>query len=317
MLDAVSRISPRVEYYSIDEFFLEAEPSIAFAEKIRGHILEELGVPVTIGIARTKTLAKLISDTAKPFGAKIVLGRDAERQLLAKLSVIEITGIARRRADKLAALNIRTCLDFADADRRVIRSLLTRVGESLWYELNGDPIQPILTKRPAHQTIARGGSVGKATTDQNYLWAWLVRCLERLIEELDFYHVQPGRLAVEISYADAGGSSAQADLAVPTDRFDILLDAARCAYMAAMTPGMKVNYLHLIASELQSPQYRQGGLFEPPAEPAAAIAAVKRQINGRLGRFTVRSGATLPLSEAYHDPAQSYDICDVRGKICF
>ena len=76
-------LSPRVEYYSIDEFFFEATPprGRAFqepAEAIRDRIWEATRVPVTVGIARTRTLAKLISDAAKPFGALAVLDREAE-----------------------------------------------------------------------------------------------------------------------------------------------------------------------------------------------------------------------------------------------
>lgn len=74
MLEAVRELSPQVEYYSIDEFFFQALPlgqrSLqGTAQAIRDRIWEVVRVPVTVGIARTKTLAKLISDTAKPFGA--------------------------------------------------------------------------------------------------------------------------------------------------------------------------------------------------------------------------------------------------------
>jgi DNA polymerase V len=317
MLDVVRQLSPRVEYYSIDEFFLEAEAHPAFAQEIQNRILQTAGVPVTIGVARTKTLAKLFSDTAKPFGAKVVLGREAERALLAALPVTEITGVAKRRAAKLAAHNIHTCLDLADADRRFIRSLLTVVGEALWYELNGDPVQPIQTQRPSHKAIARGGSIGKATADPAYLWAWLVRCLERLVEELDFYQVQPGRLIVEVVYERTAGTSGQIDVDLPTDRFDLLVEAVGRAYRQALVPGLKVSHLHIIAVRLEQVRRRPCGLFEAPDEQAQAIAKVKREINARCGRFAVRSGATLPLYEAYRDAAQSYDICDVRGKMCF
>jgi hypothetical protein len=47
------------------------------------------------------------------------------------------------------------------------------------------------------------------------------------------------------------------------------------------------------------------------------MAKAKRAVNDCLGRFVVRSGATLPLADVYRDEAQNYDICDVRGKLCF
>jgi hypothetical protein len=44
---------------------------------------------------------------------------------------------------------------------------------------------------------------------------------------------------------------------------------------------------------------------------------LKRRVNANVGRFALRCGATLPLYDAYRDHEQSYDICDVRGKLCF
>jgi hypothetical protein len=75
--------------------------------------------------------------------------------------------------------------------------------------------------------------------------------------------------------------------------------------------------MHVNASQLRRPGFSQLGLFEPPAEQARAVAQVKREVNACVGRFALRSGATLPLADVYRDEAQSYDICDVRGKICF
>jgi DNA polymerase V len=74
MLAMAREFSPKVEYYSIDEFFFEAHPPKGmdhqrYAEMIRDRIMEAVGVPVTVGIARSKTLAKLISDSAKPVRA--------------------------------------------------------------------------------------------------------------------------------------------------------------------------------------------------------------------------------------------------------
>jgi nucleotidyltransferase/DNA polymerase involved in DNA repair len=186
MLEAVRGHSPTVEYYSIDEFFFEVQPRRGLslqetAESLRDAILERVGVPVTIGVARTRTLAKLISDTAKPFGALAVLDPDAERALLASRPVEDITGIAGRRGLRLRAHGIHTCLELALAERLLIRQLLTRTGEGLWYELQGTPVFPLHTRRPPHKVLSRGGSLGESTTDPERLWAWAVRNLERLV----------------------------------------------------------------------------------------------------------------------------------------
>jgi hypothetical protein len=70
-------------------------------------------------------------------------------------------------------------------------------------------------------------------------------------------------------------------------------------------------------SELRRPGFVQLSLFEQPGEQARAVARLKREVNGTVGRFALRSGATLPLADVYRDQAQDYDICDVRGKVCF
>ena len=142
-----------------------AQPGRTFQEDaalIRDRIMERVGVPVTVSVARTRTLAKLLADAAKPFGASAVLDRPTEEELLRDRPVTEITGIAGRRATRLLPWGIRTCLDLARADRRLVRSLLTASGEALWWELNGEPVQPIHNARPLHKALSRGGSFGEA-----------------------------------------------------------------------------------------------------------------------------------------------------------
>jgi hypothetical protein len=79
--------------------------------------------------------------------------------------------------------------------------------------------------------------------------------------------------------------------------------------------------MHLIAEDLRTREETQLGLFESPetADRARAVARLKHQINHRIGRFALRSAATLPLNDfgIYGDRANAYDICDIRGKICF
>jgi nucleotidyltransferase/DNA polymerase involved in DNA repair len=322
MLAAVRDLFPAVEYCSIDEFFFAAEPSPGqspqgLAVDLRDHLKAVAGVPVTVGLARSKSLAKLVSDTAKPFGARALTDPDAERELLGRLAVTEITGIAGRRAARLEPLGVRTCLDFARADRKKVRKLLTVVGEILWWELNGTSVQPLHTNRPPHKVLSRGGSLGEATADLERLNGWLARNTERLIEELEYHVVVVGRFQVYVGYKDGGGGAYQIDLPQPTDRFDLLMEAGRHCLARAWVPGRAVNRMHLIASNLRRPGDVQLGLFEPPEGRARVVAELKRRVNAKLGRFALRSGATLPLYDVYRDREQGYDICDVRGKMCF
>jgi hypothetical protein len=320
----VRELSPRVEYYSIDEFFFVAVPARRqtyqeLAIAIRDRVLERVGVPVTVGIARTRTLAKLISDAAKPFGALAVVDRGEEEALLADRPVTEITGIAGRRAARLSPWGITTCLDLAQADRRLVRSLLTATGETLWWELNGEAIQPMHPQRPRHKALSRGGSFGESTAEPVVLYAWLVRNLERLIEELEYHGVAAGRLTIWIAYKNGHSGVGQTRLIVPSDRFDVLLDAARPCLRKAWMPHALATHMHLIAEDLTARRDCPSSLFDPSDQrsQAQAVARLKREINARHGRFVLRSAATLPLAAIYRDTANEYDICDIRGKMCF
>lgn len=322
MLAVVRDVSPQVEYYSIDEFFFRAVPPRGrtfqeMAVALRDRALEVVGVPVTVGIARTRTLAKLISNAAKPFGAWAVLDEHGVAELLASQPVTEVTGIAGRRQRRLAPWGIRTCLDLARADRRLVRSLLTAAGEALWWELNGEPVLPLHPDRPLHKTLSRGGSFGGPTADPLILYAWLVRNLERLIEELHYHEVHAARLAVWVGYRDGAFCVGRETPSVPTDRFDLLLDAARPCLRRAWRPGVAASRMHLVAEQLVPRRPAQLGLFDRPEARAEAVARLKRAVNTRAGRFALRSGATLPLHAIYRDLASSFDICDIRGKMCF
>jgi DNA polymerase V len=323
MLDVVGTYSPRVEYYSIDEFFFRAEPLslgqplARAATAIRDHIREAAGLPVTIGVARTRTLAKLFSDTAKPFGAVAVLTRDHERELLARLPVTEVSGIAGRRAARLAPHGIRTCLDLADADGRLVRKLLTKTGYEIWLELNGTPVTPIRPERPPHKVIARGGSLMGDVSDPTVLWAWCVRHVERLIEELNHHNVRTTSLDVQLAWKTGESTGGTASIPTPTDRFDELLDAARVGLRRAYIPGATATHMHVLATELRRGKGFQLSLFDVPDPKREAVAAATAAVNARHGRFKVRSGMTLHLPAVYQDPANDFDICDVRGKVCF
>jgi DNA polymerase V len=116
---------------------------------------------------------------------------------------------------------------------------------------------------------------------------------------------------------EGGSTGGATNLPVPTDRFDDLLDAARIALRRAYIPNSVATHLHVIATELRRGQGFQLSLFDQPNPRREAVARVKRAVNERFGRFNVRSGTTLFLPNVYKDPANNFDVCDVRGKVCF
>jgi nucleotidyltransferase/DNA polymerase involved in DNA repair len=335
LLALIQEMSPRVEFYSIDEMFFEAvDPSLAAARQLQQRILDRLRIPVSVGIAPTKTLAKLASDSSKPFGCRVVLNESDRREILHDRPVTDVTGIARRSALRLAEQGIATCAQLADADRAFIRWLLTKRGEDLWWELNGTAVMPILTARPEHKFVSRGGSIGRASRDGSRIHAFVVRNVERLVEALHYYQIVCDQLTLALLFTDAPERSPRASLLGSTSDFEQLCAAAlELLPQAWQPPTAAVHYMHVIAGGLRPSRLRQRSLLEQldcrradgsqssgPEDRSArqtALAEVKRQVNDRVGRFALRSGSTLPLGDVYGDAANAYDICDIYGKSCF
>jgi nucleotidyltransferase/DNA polymerase involved in DNA repair len=318
ILEVTGSFSPHVEYYSIDEMFFDAaEIDFDAAKLLQRTILDETGVPVSVGISLSKTLAKLASSSGKPFGCVAAVDRSDIDRLLRDRAVEKITGIARRSAKRLEPYGIRTCEDFVRADRRLIRRLLTKRGEDLWWELNGTPALRLNTMRPAHKNLSRGGSLGIATADPDRLTGWVARNSERLIEALDHHHVYCDQLTMALEFKDGGASARRVSLSSATADFHVIHPAALQLLSMCWRQGVVVSYMHLIAENLTLREFAQRSLFDESSPKQKAIAEVKRSINSRVGRFALRSGATLPLDDIYHDETSSYDICDIYGKTCF
>lgn len=318
ILNLTKRFSERVEYYSIDEMFFDARRirDIDTLRQMQETYQRELGVPMTIGVAPTKMLAKLVSDTSKPCGCGWKRSKSEIEELLGSLSVQEITGIAQRRARTLESCGIHTCLDFSRADPGFIRRKLTVGGEKLWTELNGSPAFPLQEERPLHKCISRGGSIWKATADPTIIWAWIVRNLERLVVELDHYRLTTRRLVIVMQQQMDAGWSDSVTFPVETASFEELLAGAKVIFDRNKF-RIPVVKMHLLANQLYRRTLRQRSLFSNEDPRHLRIAAAKRAINEKIERFTLRSGATLPLEEIHKDETNEFDICDIRGKMCF
>ncbi len=322
MLELLRRYSPTVEYYSIDEFFFEADcleqsfgcPLPKAVAALQKEFLEQVGVPVSIGVSTSRILAKLGSDSAKPYGWHVLTEPELIAKLLREQPVGELTGIGFRSALKLEALGIKTCADLAAADRKTIRDLLTVKGEAVGYELQGESVIPIQANRPPHKCVARGGSLGGRVTDPEVLNGWLIRNLERLTEALFAYGYQCGCLGLELQLKDRTGWSRQLLLHGHTDAFEVLALAARKLLQQINPAGTPVSYMHLLARDLRTVGQRQLALFE---QPSGCANRLKHQVNQAIGRFALRSGATLTLPELYSDQAHDHEICDIYGKTCF
>ena len=170
----LSLFCPEIEDYSIDESFLdfrgfEMYDLKEYCTKIAETIKQGTGIPVSIGIASTKTLAKVANKICKKFqGYNNVCIIDSEEKRLKALQIIEVGdvwGIGRRHNKRLTALGIKTAYDFTQLHRVWVRKNMTVTGERTWSELQGVPCIQMETIMPAKQTIMVSRSFGKMIGD--------------------------------------------------------------------------------------------------------------------------------------------------------
>lgn len=135
-----------IEIYSIDEAFLFPPDEIGefqeFGQFVARTVRKNTGIPVSIGFAQTKTLAKVAAHFAKKYpGYKsccVIDSEDKRRKALALTEINDIWGVGRRNAPKLRCHGITTALDFANLPEQTVKDMFNIVGYRMWRELNGD-----------------------------------------------------------------------------------------------------------------------------------------------------------------------------------
>ncbi len=148
VMSTLEQLAPAIEVYSIDEAFLDlsglatATNLSEFGQQVRQTILQWIGMTVCVGIAPSKTLAKLANHAAKQWqqtgGVVDLTEPSRQRKLMALLPVSEVWGVGRQLSQRLQALGIQTALQLADAPQKLIRQQFSVVLERTVAELNGE-----------------------------------------------------------------------------------------------------------------------------------------------------------------------------------
>ena len=180
VMSVIRRHVPDMEQYSIDECFIvlpEIEDYQAFGCRLSQIVEQWTGIPVSVGLAPTKTLAKLASRFAKKHkgyrGCCLIDTQEKRRKALELTNLRDVWGIGRKSAAKLEQMGLHTAWQFAYSGQKQIRKLMGVAGEETWRELNGESVlgltmptqrksiqstrsfnRPLLTTRELHTALA-------------------------------------------------------------------------------------------------------------------------------------------------------------------
>mgnify|MGYP000258448289 FL=1 len=306
VMTTLEEMSPRCEKYSIDEVFCDltgvrnCRVLTEFGHKLRATVRQRTHLTVGVGIAQTKTLAKLANHAAKRWqqqtgGVVDLSNAERQRKLMAALPVEEVWGVGRRIAKRLETMGIRTVLQLADTDIRFIRKHFNVVLERTVRELRGEPCLELEEFAPVKQEIICSRSFGHRITEyeemRQAICSYASRAAEKLRQEHQYCRfisvfVKTSPFAPDERYY---ANNASVTLLTPTqDSRDIIAAATRCLD-AIWQSGCRYQKAGVMLGDFYSQGVAQLNLFDEnaPRKNSQKLMEVLDRLNAEDGRGTL------------------------------
>lgn len=296
--------SPAVEEYSIDEAFVDLaglrrlykKPYAETARDIAKRIELELGIPVSIGVASTRTLAKIASKKNKPRGLCEVPRKGLE-EFLKTIKASDVPGLGRNSIALLDKYRVTTAYDFAIMNEEVVRKLLAKPGWILWKELRGDAVTKVISETEAPKSISRIRSFAP-TDDLAFMKQHLIYHLAICTYKLRRMHMGAKRLYVYIRDRNYNIIGAEWE--------DMRAHASALRFLSATLPlfeqaakGKVARSVGVVFSSLTQSSNFQLSLFaeENQIIKQEHLLSAGDKINVKYGAFTVRPAGLLPVDD--------------------
>ena len=278
VMRTLEEMAPRVEVYSIDEAFLDltgiesALSLVEFGQQVRERIGHWIGITVCVGIAPTKTLAKLANHAAKKYpatqGVVDLTNPDRQRRLLALVPVDDVWGVGKRLSKRLNALGITTALDLANASPRAIRDQFSVVLERTVRELNGESCIELEEIPPIKKQIVCSRSFGVKVTHFELLREAICEYATRATEKLRKEQQQAKVMTVFIRTSPFKdnepqySNSASGELLIPSCDTRDFIELANHLLKRIWKDGFRYAKAGVMLSDFYDPGMFQPGLFD-------------------------------------------------------
>jgi DNA polymerase V len=306
VMNILQQLAPSVEVYSVDEAFLEAGGMQHFdlrdwGTHIRHTVRQWTGLPVCVGIAPTKVLAKIANRLAKKDpssqGVRLLEGHPTEA--LRSIAVADVWGIGRQYATLLQRHGIMTAYDLSCASDTWVHRHLSVTGLRIKKELQGQPCIELETDFPHKQNISTSRSFKEPRTSIAALSEAMADFAARCGEKLRTQGSQAALLTVFIQtnrFADPENRYARSHtvtFSAATDSTLLLIQAAQYALKQIFKPNFQYKKAGVLLSGLSHPQAGTQGHLFPIADQDkhCRLMETMDRLNARFGRNTVGSAA--------------------------
>jgi DNA polymerase V len=333
VMTILRQFTPNVEVYSIDESFIglggfDHKNLNNYMSELRTRVLQWTGIPVSIGIAPTKVLAKLACRVAKKneTGVYMLENQELIDGVLNKADVQDIWGIADGWGESLNSLGIYTATQLRDADPGQIKNAISVVLQRIVYELNGkscltlkempDPKENLIIARGFGQKLTELEDIEKPLSNYTRLVA------EKLRKQASRCSVIQVSLETQLHNADLPrySNTVSTQLDNPTNDTSYMTTVAKKLLSAIYKPGFDYHRCGIDVMDFSSIKAGQYNLFNQISEQkqnqSDKLMSTIDQINKKMGRDTIRlaSEGTDPeiwkMRSEMRSPAYTTKISD-------
>lgn len=293
------------EIYSVDEAFftLPDDANVRMITDLRSRIMQKTGIPISVGVARTKTLAKLANRVAKD-GEGVSILREKDRSaFLETVTCGSVWGVGQQTAMKLEKQGISRVSDFLKLERTAIRSMLGVVGERLYLELSGTSVYKIGDdSHHTQESYTSSRSFGRATHDRAVLLSALLYHTERLAEKLRRDAAEAKAIYVSLrgsrhsTYSHRPGS-ARRTLMLPTNDTFVLIKVVAELLSEIYDPEIPYKKAGVTFGDIH-PARAQASLFENAKSSRRDTAAVSTLLDD----INATSGNAIHVATTLYNP---------------
>jgi DNA polymerase-4 len=314
VFDVFDDTSPLVEGLSIDEAFLDvgglrrvAGAPAEIAERLRRQVLERVGLRITVGVARTKFLAKVASGVAKPDGL-LVVPPDGELDFLHPLAVERLWGVGRVTAEKLRSRGIATVGDVARLDESALTSMLGRASgrhlHALAHNLDPRPVVVGRRRRSIGSQCALGRSRrASAALDAAALDVVVLGLVDRVTRRLRAAGRVGRTVTVRLRFDDFSRATRSHTLPRATAETRPILETVR-GLLAAAAPLIRAQGLTLVGMSIGNLDDAGAVQLALPFDHSDGVAldAALDGVRRRFGTASVTRAVQLGRREALTAP---------------
>ena len=313
VMNILKDFSPNVEVYSIDEAFVDfigltklyKKNYFKLARELQKRIADEVDIPVTIGISRSKTLAKLASDKAKNTSARIaVIGKCGIHHLLEFTEIQEVWGIGRKLGVRLRGLGVRTALDFINKDDKWVKSKFGKNGLTSKAELSGIMVSPISNEVELPKSISDTKSFLEFSSDLQFLKNELSIHIHESCARLRKIDCKCATIGVLLKTKDFRTLYSKVQLDIPTD-FEFEISRAAFPLLTEMFNSREVyRSVGIVLEDFREKAEEQLTLFSnnEKKEQNEKLGQSLDKLEKKFGRNIVRTGFTnkeVPFKQGF------------------